>query len=350
MTNFNFNEQDNLKVFSKKSLVFSLIFVTVLGLGILYRNVFDILLIIFAGLLLGTLFVAFARKIQKWTKGKMKYIFAAGISIIFNLIVVAGLLFLIGHTLKPEIKDLVNRIPEIQEKFAGAINDNDLAGWVKDNTDLLDESEGGMEASKYASKFFSTTFGVFGDIYAILFVAIFVAVSPKEYYKGAVALMPNSWKSKGSDVLFQVYKNLKIWLKTQLLDMLIMFILTALVLGLMGLDYWLILAILTALFCFIPNIGPMISIIPMVAVGLLQSPEMAFWVFIAFMGVQLLETGFIGPYIRKKMLSLPPALVLVLQLIFGVVGGVVGILVATPILVVLMVLVKKIYLKKEFDN
>lgn len=350
MTNFNFSEQESLKLFGKKALIFSLIFVTVLGLGVLYRNLFEILLIIFSGLLLGTLFVSFARKIQKWTKGKMKYIIAASISIVFNLLVVAGLLFLIGHTLKPEIKDLINKIPEIQDKFTKTINENDLAAWVKDNTDLFDKNESGVEATKYASRFFSTTFGVFGDIYAILFVAVFVAVSPKEYYKGAVSLLPYQWKIKGSEVLFQIYKNLKIWLKTQLLDMLVMFVLTGLVLGLMGLDYWLVLAILTALFCFIPNIGPMISIIPMVAVGLLQSPEMALWVFIAFMGVQLLETGFIGPYIRKKMLSLPPALVLVLQLIFGVVGGVVGILVATPILVVLMVLVKKIYLKEGIKD
>ncbi|MEC5393986.1 AI-2E family transporter [Bergeyella sp. RCAD1439] len=330
----------------QKSLVFSVVFVSVSLLAYLFVEVFNLLLMVFAGLLVGVLFIALAKKIQRLVR--MPYLLALTISVLAYFSFIGGLFYLVGDTLHSEVDDFVKKIPEIKANVESRLEGTTVYGWVKDQVE--EGASDSQAGTRYFTKFFSSTFGVFGDLYAVIFIGLFFAVSPKEYFKGAVILLPEEAKKKGEQVLMALYINLKTWLKSQLLEMLIMFGLTAVALLLVGLDYWLVLALITALFCFIPNIGPMIALVPMVAVGLLQEPMMALWVFLAFMGVQLLETGFIGPYIRKKMLSLPPALVLFVQLVLGATCGMIGVLLATPLLVVIIVLVQKLYLGRSKDE
>lgn len=330
--------------FGKFSLIFSIIFITVIGLFyLLFFNIFNILLIVFAGILLGILFIMTAKFIE--SKLKFNYTISVSLAIVSILSITTGLSFLIGNSLKSQMVDLIDKVPVIIDKIDEFINKNSLGYINSINWENLTDDFNGKQ-SQFAKNLFSSSFGFFGDIYSILIISIFVAISPKTYYSGLINLLPQSWKSNGKSLINNVFSDLKVWLQSQLLEMLIMFVMTAIGLYVLGVDFWLILALLTALLCFIPNIGPMIALFPMVAVGFLDSPQTALWVFITFMIIQIIETGAIGPYIRAKMLSLPPALVILFQLIFGSFSGILGILLATPILVVIMVLVRDLYIKK----
>lgn len=192
-------------------------------------------------------------------------------------------------------------------------------------------------------KFFTSTFGFLGDLYTVFFLGLFLAATPKEYVKGIVSLVPRKGRSKANKVLETMGLNLRSWFKGMTYSVLITFALTAGGLLALGVDQWLILSLLAGLLTFIPNFGPIISLIPAVLVGFLDSAQQALYIGILYFFVQLIESNLITPYIQNKMLSIPAALLLFFQMLMGILGGAWGVVMATPFLVVIMTLVQELY-------
>jgi predicted PurR-regulated permease PerM len=109
---------------------------------------------------------------------------------------------------------------------------------------------------------------------------------------------------------------------------------------------WLVLSLIAGLLNFIPNFGPLIAMVPAVLIGFLQGPTTALIVAALYILVQTLESSLVTPQIQKKMLNVPPALIIIAQLVMGVLTGGWGLILATPLMVVLMVMVQELYLKR----
>jgi len=201
-------------------------------------------------------------------------------------------------------------------------------------------------AKAIASTFFKTTFGVFGDVYVIFFLGIFFTVSPQLYKKGIVQLMPKKGRPKANDTLNKLGEGLKKWLKGQLIAMLVVFVLTATGLLIIGVPMWLALALIAGILNFIPNFGPMIAMIPAVLVGLMQGPATAGFVAGLYILIQVTESNFITPMVQKKMINIPPALIIIAQLLVGSFSSGWGLVLATPLMVIIMILVQELYVKK----
>ena len=54
--------------------------------------------------------------------------------------------------------------------------------------------------------------------------------------------------------------------------------------------------------------------------------------------------------IQHKFVYLPPALILATQFLMDIFVGVIGVTFATPLMVIAMVLIKKLYFKQEWDE
>src|SRR5690606_8290151 len=101
------------------------------------------------------------------------------------------------------------------------------------------------------------------------------------------------------------------------------------------------------LLSFIPNFGPILSLIPAVLVGLMQSPTMALWIVGLYMLIQIVESNFITTLIQHKMVNMPPAMIISAQLILGSLTGSWGLILSTPLTVVLMVLIRQLYIPEK---
>jgi predicted PurR-regulated permease PerM len=64
-----------------------------------------------------------------------------------------------------------------------------------------------------------------------------------------------------------------------------------------------------------------------------------------FVGVQTVEGYVLQPFVEARAVEIPPALTIVMQLIFGSLFGFAGVALATPLTAVLMVLVKMLYVQ-----
>jgi predicted PurR-regulated permease PerM len=121
------------------------------------------------------------------------------------------------------------------------------------------------------------------------------------------------------------------WLRGQLLAMTLVGVATYLGLLILDVPLAFVLALLLGMFEFIPYIGPILGAAPMLLVGAGQGMDILMWVIALYLVVQLLESYVLTPLIQSRAVSLPPAVVILSQLVFGAMFGVLGLAPATPL-------------------
>jgi predicted PurR-regulated permease PerM len=162
-----------------------------------------------------------------------------------------------------------------------------------------------------------------------------------------LALLPYKAEPKAREVLAKAGLTLGNWLKGQLFAMAVVAILTLIALSIIGIPMALALAIIAGLLNFIPNFGPLIAMIPAVLVGLMEGPRTALIVAATYIIIQTIESNFITPTVQNKLINMPPALILIGQLFMGALTGAWGIILATPVVALIIVIIKEVYLKEK---
>lgn len=141
--------------------------------------------------------------------------------------------------------------------------------------------------------------------------------------------------------------NLKKWLKGKLFAMLVVFVLTSIGLIIIGIPMWLTLALIAGILNFIPNFGPLIALIPAVLIAFLQGESTALWVAALYIAVQVTESNFITPLVQQRLIRIPPALIIIAQLLIAPLTGGWGLVLATPLMIIIIVLVQELYIKRK---
>ena len=210
--------------------------------------------------------------------------------------------------------------------------------------------EAESKTESIASTFFQSTFGILGDIYVILFLGIFFTVSPAIYKDGILKIVPPQQRPQGENLLQTLSESLKKWLKGKLFAMLVVAVLTAIGLLIIGVPMWLALALIAGVLNFIPNFGPLIAMVPAILVALVDGPATAGFVAGLYILIQFVESNLITPMVQKKMINIPPALIIIAQLLMGSLTGVWGVIFATPVILIIMIVVQELYIKKMEEN
>jgi predicted PurR-regulated permease PerM len=335
------NSENNLS-FQKKVWIATGILALAIIVLLLLKVTFSVFLLVLAGTLIAIFFRGLSNLIQRKTKWKEGICVA--ISIIVTLLIVAGLFWLIGAKVEGQIAELMETLPKTIENAKAKLNDSSIGEKI---VDKLSSKKSMDKARVFAGQFFQSTFGVLGDIYVILFIGIFFTISPKTYTKGMVQLIPLKGQEKADQVLNKLGDQLLNWLKGKLFSMFVVFVLTAIGLAIIGMPLWLVLALFAGMISFIPNFGPLIALIPAVLVALMQSPQTAALVAGLYILIQFIESNFITTLVQKKLINMPPALIIIAQLIMGALTGAWGLVLATPLIVIVIVLVQELYIKNR---
>jgi predicted PurR-regulated permease PerM len=126
--------------------------------------------------------------------------------------------------------------------------------------------------------------------------------------------------------------------------------LTWLGLWLLGIPIALVLALIAAVLTFIPNIGPLMSLVPAVLIAASEGLGTALAVVALYMGVQAVETYLITPVIQQRTVDLPPVVILMAQIVMGILFGMLGVALAMPLAAAIMVLVKELWVKDRLEQ
>src|SRR5690625_7723705 len=104
---------------------------------------------------------------------------------------------------------------------------------------------------------------------------------------------------------------------------------------------WFAVALITCLLIFVLNFGPLLASLPTVLIALTLDGTSALIVAIMLLVTQMLEGAVITPMIQKKMVDIPPALLIISQVIVATFSGFWGLILAAPLLVIVMVAVQE---------
>lgn len=305
---------------------------------IIFRT-FNAFLLVLAASLIALFFSAVSGRIKMWTGLKNGVSLALTIAL---MVVVVGLFFwLVGAEAQNQYKEMQEAVPVIIDNAQSYLNKSDVGQKV---SQYISDIENQKKVLPFLQNFFKSSFGVFGDLYIVVFLALFISISPFDYINGAVNLVPRRGKVKAKHLFTDIGFNLKKWIKGAIISGLSVFIMSAVGLLILGVDMWLILAISAGLLNVIPNFGPIIAMIPAVLVALLTSPTQALMVAGLYLTVQIIESNLITPNVQKKLLNTPPALLILFQVLMGTLTGGWGIVLAVPMLVIVITMVKHLYL------
>ncbi|MES2359865.1 MAG: AI-2E family transporter [Gemmatimonadota bacterium] len=200
-------------------------------------------------------------------------------------------------------------------------------------------------ASGYVLPVLHSTVEVAASIIIIFFLAVYIGADPKLYRGGIIALIPHSKRVRGEQVLEAITLALRRWLVTQLVAMVVMGVVATAVLTALQVRAAVPLGILSGLLQFVPMAGPIISAVPAIAMGFVDSPEKAAAVLVAFYIIHFLESHLLIPLLMKEGVNLPPVLTVLTQAGMALAFGVMGLFVAVPLLVLVMILVKMLYVE-----
>ena len=198
---------------------------------------------------------------------------------------------------------------------------------------------------RYLFSFLSSTVAVLTGLLLILFMSIYIGMDPKTYHDGILHLFPHRVRPRAEEVLTAIGITLRKWLVAQLVAMVVIGVVTTIVLKLLGVKAALPLGIIAGLLEFIPMVGPLLSAIPAVAMGFVDSPQKALFVALAYTGIQFFENHLLIPILMKEGVDLPPVLTLIGLAVMSVVFGFLGMLVAVPLLAAIVVAVKLLYVE-----
>ncbi|MFA4844007.1 MAG: AI-2E family transporter [Candidatus Margulisiibacteriota bacterium] len=182
-------------------------------------------------------------------------------------------------------------------------------------------------------------------VIVIPIMTVYMLIDEKKLAKGIAQYVPEAHRSKFSAILKRLDQIMKNYIVGQAILCSIVAAVTLAGLWLLGVDYFIMLAGVAAVAQLIPNVGPVIGMVPAVAVALLESPIMALNVILFYAVVQTILAYYLGPKILGDKLDLHPLTIIVAVVVLGGVMGFWGMLLAAPLVAV----AKALYLELSAD-
>ncbi|MBF2003851.1 MAG: AI-2E family transporter [Synechococcales cyanobacterium C42_A2020_086] len=331
-----------------------LIAVGVVGLfvvaALLSWAVMDVLLLTFLGVLVAIVLRTLAKPIARKTPLSSRW--ALGVVVVMLGVLLVG----IGWLLAPEIIAQTDQLAEGVEEAIEQVEAS-LPGDIDPNGGGLGGIVGGdngqwLNPTNILSQLmdtFTLTLGVLANVLFVLFIGLFVAFDPQLYRNGIVSLVPPRGRQRANEVIDKVVKGLQAWLLGRIISMIVVGIVVSLGLWILNVPLALVLGIIAALLEFIPVVGPVLAAVPGILIAFTLGLMPAIYVALFYLVVQQLEGNVLTPIVQQQVVSLPPVLGLSTVLAMGILFGVLGILVATPLTVVIFILVRMLYLRDMLE-
>lgn len=300
------------------------------------------LLMAFAGILLAVALDGASNEVARHTRLRRQW----ALALFIVLVVAAGGTFAWfgGSQLAAQATQLSERIPQAIDALRSTLSESRFGEQL-----LASAPSPGEMVSSYAigllSGFFSTAFETVLGTVLVALLGIYLSADPNVYRGGLVRLFPRRRRTRVLQVLGALGSALRRWFAGRLIVMAIVGVLTMVAFMAVGLPSAFLLGLIAGLLGFIPYLGAFMAAVPAVLVAFTVSAKMAVYALIVYTAVHVLEGYIITPLIQERAVKLPPALLLLSQVLFGALFGVMGILLATPLILALIVLIQMVYVE-----
>lgn len=256
-----------------------------------------------------------------------------------------------ASTLAEQAHQFNRELPEAVRNLREKLQEYPWGTWVAEELQQVRASaEDGEKALSRAAGAASVVVDAVTGTVVVVFLALFLAIDPELYKRLLVRLVPVAHRKRARETIDGASASLWRWTLARLVSMAAVAVGATLGFYAIGMPVALMLGVFAGLVNFIPNLGPLFWLIPALLLAFVQSPVQALYVGLLFVVVQTLEGYAITPWVQQRMVHLPPAVALSVQVIFGALWGFAGLALATPFAALALVVVQKLYIEDALGD
>ncbi|MDQ0059887.1 AI-2E family transporter [Paenibacillus harenae] len=318
-----------------------------------FRPILSLVTIITVPLMLSVFFYYLLLPLVNWMEKKK---INRGIAILLIYLAVAILLaaLFIGvwPSLRTQLLNLLHNAPDLFNALNEQLKELEQSGFLADFVPA--DVSPLTELTNYLNKGFTfLTSYVTGFVSVISNIAVVLFIFPvilfymlKEsggFGKMLVRMAPRRFHGDATEVVTDINQSLSHFIVGRVLINLALGVLMYIGFLIIGLPYALLLTVVAVIMNFIPFIGAILSAVPIVIIGFIESPSIAIWSLVVIFAAQQIQDNLIAPYVFGKQLDIHPVTTIVLVLVGGDLAGIIGILLIIPIYMIIKIIVRKVY-------
>lgn len=329
-------------------------------LDISWKSIFKISLIVIAIYLLYLI-----KSILIW------FIFALVISVLFNpaidflkrrkiprvlgaIFVYVGffgifilLIYLMVPVVITESKEFAQAFPDYFDRISPALKEIGFQAFT-DIDNFFRTARATLETM--TGNIFNALFLFFGGLFTTLFIivtAFFISIENKVIEKTLMLLFPKKYEAYAFHLWERCEKKVTSWFGARILACIFVGVLSYIMFLIFGVEYAFTLSLFAGVFNFIPYIGPLLTSLIIFLIVFPTEMLKAIFVLVGFILIQQIENNIISPILMKKIVGLPPALVLIALVIGGTLWGILGAILVIPLFGILFEFLKEFLHKRK---
>ena len=288
----------------------------------------------------------------------------ASVVIVFLAILalIGGAIVFIVPIINNQVEAIIQEFPSYWQQAVNFFEEEIGADFVAQILETVSQTNILENAANQFQTVLSATLGGIGSvisvtaqvvitIFTVPFILYFMLVDGSKIARGLVKVTPTQMKSTVRKFLSNVNLQLGTYVRGQIFVAICVAIIFLIGYAIIGLNYFLVLAIIAGFFNLVPYLGSFISGLLAAAVALFQDPILLVYLAILFIIEQILENRVIQPYILGSQLNIHPITILFILLIAGSLFGVLGLLLGVPAYAIIKIVVSMAfeYVKEETD-
>jgi len=305
----------------------------------------DLVLVLLTSVVLASAIEPATRWFKKYRIPRVPAVLLVYVSIIIGIV---GLFYLFVPILFTEVSNLSSNMPSYLES-ANLLLPTDQLGAVQTKTFVGDLSKTFSIESAinniqktiagFSSSIFQTLSKIFGGMFSfilILIISFYLAVQERGIEDFLKVITPIKHEKYIIDLWKRSQAKIGKWMQGQLLLGLLIGVLVYLGLTILGVPYAFTLALFAAVTELIPLFGPIIGAVPAILLGFVDSATLGFMVIGLYLIIQQFENHLIYPLVVRKVVGVPPLLVIIALIVGGELAGFLGVLLSAPIAAVII--------------
>ncbi len=275
------------------------------------------------------------------------------VAVVLVYLSIFGILGLLVYLTAPifisEIKQFSQFLPDYFEKVSPVLRQLgvDVAKSFKEFSGLL---VGGLEqSSKGVLNALMALFGGLSSALFILTIAFFLSLGDRGPEKFLALVLPKRYEEQIISFFEKAQTKVAGWFGARILACLFVGAASFIVFYIFGIKYALLLALISAILNFVPYIGPLTTAVILVIFIAVSSGSwvVVFYVLLAVTAIQAVESMLLTPLLMKKMIDLPPVLVLIALLVGAKIFGFLGMIFAVPLFGIIFEFMKEFLEKRR---
>lgn len=278
------------------------------------------------------------------------------LSVLLIYLCIAGIItiffFVVWPPLTRQVQEFISNLPTLLEgvkshitaiqksRFFSMID----AGNSQFSTKITQYINGAVEmVTGYMTHFINFISDFIVIIGTVPIILYYMLKEDNRISPAVVRVMPKRFARDGAQVVSDIDAALSGFISGRIISALILAVMSFIGFWIVGLPYPLLLAVIGALFNFIPYVGAFLGAIPCLIVAYTVSPSMALWVLIIIIIAQQVEGNLIAPYIYGKTINIHPLTTVILLLIGGEYAGILGMILVIPVYMIIKIVAVRIY-------